>query len=42
LPPAREHNNYAVDFLSATRWIKQLPHAVCGVSNVAFAATTLC
>ena len=40
-----EHNNYAVDFINATRWIKaNLPHAkVCGgVSNIssAFAATT--
>jgi len=34
-----EHNNYAVDFLEATRWIKQnLPHAKVsgGVSNVSF------
>ena len=34
-----EHNNYAVDFISATRWIKQnLPHAKIsgGVSNVSF------
>ncbi len=34
-----EHNNYAVDFFEATRWIKQnLPHAKVsgGVSNVSF------
>jgi 5-methyltetrahydrofolate--homocysteine methyltransferase len=34
-----EHNNYAVDFIKATRWIKQnLPHAKVsgGVSNVSF------
>src|SRR6185369_56357 len=34
-----EHNNYAVDFINATRWIKQhLPHAkVSGsVSNISF------
>ena len=34
-----EHNNYAVDYLEATRWIKQnLPHAKVsgGVSNVSF------
>jgi 5-methyltetrahydrofolate--homocysteine methyltransferase len=34
-----EHNNYAVDFIQATRWIKQnLPHAKVsgGVSNVSF------
>lgn len=34
-----EHNNYAVDFIYATRWIKQhLPHAKVsgGVSNVSF------
>ncbi|NOS97731.1 MAG: methionine synthase [Methylotenera sp.] len=34
-----EHNNYAVDFIEATRWIKQnLPHAKIsgGVSNVSF------
>jgi 5-methyltetrahydrofolate--homocysteine methyltransferase len=34
-----EHNNYAVDYLAATRWIKQnLPHAKVsgGVSNVSF------
>ncbi|OYY05716.1 MAG: methionine synthase [Mehylophilales bacterium 35-46-6] len=34
-----EHNNYAVDFIDATRWIKQnLPHAKIsgGVSNVSF------
>jgi 5-methyltetrahydrofolate--homocysteine methyltransferase len=34
-----EHNNYAVDFLNATRWIKaNLPHAKVsgGVSNVSF------
>ncbi len=33
------HNNYAVDFIEATRWIKQnLPHAMVsgGVSNVSF------
>jgi 5-methyltetrahydrofolate--homocysteine methyltransferase len=35
-----EHNNYAVDFLNATRWIKEnLPHAKVsgGVSNLSFA-----
>ncbi len=35
-----EHSNYAVDFINATRWIKQnLPHAKVsgGVSNVSFA-----
>ncbi|MDR0907681.1 MAG: methionine synthase [Rikenellaceae bacterium] len=35
-----EHNNYAVDFIEATRWIKQnLPHArvSAGVSNLSFA-----
>jgi 5-methyltetrahydrofolate--homocysteine methyltransferase len=35
-----EHNNYAVDFIEATRWIKQnLPHAKvsAGVSNLSFA-----
>jgi 5-methyltetrahydrofolate--homocysteine methyltransferase len=35
-----EHNNYAVDFIEATRWIKRhLPHAKVsgGVSNVSFA-----
>ncbi|GAB4422856.1 MAG: methionine synthase [Bacteroidia bacterium] len=35
-----EHNNYAVDFIEATRWIKQhLPGALVsgGVSNVSFA-----
>jgi 5-methyltetrahydrofolate--homocysteine methyltransferase len=35
-----EHANYAVDFIEATRWIKQnLPHAKVsgGVSNVSFA-----
>ena len=35
-----EHNNYAVDFIEATRWIKaHLPHAKVsgGVSNVSFA-----
>jgi 5-methyltetrahydrofolate--homocysteine methyltransferase len=42
-----EHNNYAVDFIEATRWIKQnLPHAKVsgGVSNVSSrsAATTRC
>src|SRR5215469_1299737 len=34
-----EHNNYAVDFVNATRWIKQnLPHAKVsgGVSNISF------
>jgi len=34
-----EHDNYAVDFIAATRWIKQhLPHAHVsgGVSNVSF------
>ncbi len=34
-----EHNNYAVDFIEATGWIKQnLPHAMVsgGVSNVSF------
>ncbi len=34
-----EHNNYGVDFIEATRWIKQnLPHALVsgGVSNVSF------
>jgi 5-methyltetrahydrofolate--homocysteine methyltransferase len=34
-----EHNNYAVDFINATRWIKQnLPHAKVsgGVSNISF------
>ena len=34
-----EHNNYAVDFMAATRWIKaNLPHAKVsgGVSNVSF------
>ncbi|WP_086931815.1 methionine synthase [Agarilytica rhodophyticola] len=34
-----EHNNYAVDFIEATRWIKEnLPHAGIsgGVSNVSF------
>ncbi|VAW88931.1 5-methyltetrahydrofolate--homocysteine methyltransferase [hydrothermal vent metagenome] len=34
-----EHNNYAVDFIEATRWIKQnLPYAMVsgGVSNVSF------
>ena len=34
-----EHNNYGVDFIEATRWIKQnLPHAQIsgGVSNVSF------
>jgi len=34
-----EHNNYAVDFIEATRWIKQnLPGAKVsgGVSNVSF------
>ncbi|HEY8966173.1 MAG TPA: homocysteine S-methyltransferase family protein, partial [Candidatus Methylacidiphilales bacterium] len=35
-----EHNNYAVDFIEATRWIKaHLPHAKVsgGVSNISFA-----
>ncbi|MCB1140573.1 MAG: dihydropteroate synthase, partial [Leptospiraceae bacterium] len=35
-----DHNNYAVDFIEATRWIKDnLPHALVsgGVSNVSFA-----
>ncbi len=34
-----EHNNYALDFISATRWIKaNLPHAKVsgGVSNISF------
>jgi len=34
-----EHNNYAVDFIDATRWIRQkLPHAKVsgGISNVSF------
>ena len=34
-----EHNNYAVDFIETTRWIKQnLPHAKVsgGVSNISF------
>lgn len=34
-----EHNNYAVDFIEATRWIKEnLPHARVsgGVSNISF------
>ena len=34
-----EHNNYAVDFINATRWIKEhLPHAKVsgGISNVSF------
>src|SRR6201989_1403335 len=34
-----EHNNYAVDFIDATRWIKEsLPHAKVsgGVSNISF------
>jgi 5-methyltetrahydrofolate--homocysteine methyltransferase len=34
-----EHNNYAVDYIAATRWIKEnLPHAKVsgGVSNVSF------
>lgn len=34
-----EHNNYAVDFIKTTRWIKQhLPHAKVsgGVSNISF------
>jgi len=35
-----EHNNYAVDFIESTRWIKEnLPHAKVsgGISNVSFA-----
>jgi 5-methyltetrahydrofolate--homocysteine methyltransferase len=35
-----EHNNYAIDFIAATRWIKEnLPHAKVsgGISNVSFA-----
>ncbi len=38
-PGLEEHNNYAVDFIEATRWIKQnLPHAKVsgGVSNISF------
>lgn len=34
-----EHNNYAVDFIKATKWIKEnLPHALVsgGVSNISF------
>ncbi|KOY84900.1 methionine synthase [bacterium 336/3] len=34
-----EHNNYAIDFVNATRWIKEnLPHAKVsgGVSNISF------
>src|SRR5205823_8594609 len=34
-----EHNNYAVDFIEAARWIKQnLPHARVsgGISNISF------
>ncbi len=34
-----EHNNYAIDFINATRWIKEnLPHAKVsgGVSNISF------
>jgi 5-methyltetrahydrofolate--homocysteine methyltransferase len=34
-----EHNNYAVDFIQATKWIKQnLPHAKVsgGISNISF------
>lgn len=34
-----EHNNYAIDFIEATRWIKEnLPHAKVsgGVSNISF------
>jgi 5-methyltetrahydrofolate--homocysteine methyltransferase len=34
-----EHNNYAVDFINATRWIKEnLPHAKVsgGISNISF------
>src|SRR5258708_35852037 len=34
-----EHNNYAVDFIEATRWIKKnLPHAKVsgGISNISF------
>ena len=36
----REHDNYAVDFLNAVRWIKEnLPNCltICGVSNLSFA-----
>ncbi len=35
-----EHNNYAVDFINAVKWIKEnLPGALCsgGISNVSFA-----
>ena len=35
-----EHNNYAIDFIKATKWIKEnLPHAKVsgGISNVSFA-----
>ena len=38
-PGIEEHNNYAVDYINATRWIRQhLPHAKVsgGVSNVSF------
>src|ERR1035438_5268919 len=34
-----EHNNYAVDFIKATKWIKEnLPHAKVsgGISNLSF------
>jgi len=34
-----EHNNYAIDFIKATKWIKEnLPHALVsgGVSNISF------
>ena len=34
-----EHNNYAIDFIQATKWIKEnLPHAKVsgGVSNISF------
>src|SRR4029453_861244 len=38
-PGTEEHNNYAVDFINATRWIRaHLPHAKVsgGISNVSF------
>ena len=38
-PALEEHNNYGVDFIEATRWIRQnLPHAHIsgGVSNLSF------
>jgi 5-methyltetrahydrofolate--homocysteine methyltransferase len=31
-----EHNNYAVDFIEATRWIKRTCQVSGGVSNVSF------